>query len=86
MVIGAMKYITEINGKPLTTWLTLSQFDDLRKGYRQRAKKQGKKPTATEIHETIWCHLEHQHALRNEHVERERQSAALRQVQYCGTA
>ena len=51
-------YVTKLNGKPLTMWLTAFQLGDCRKLFRYRAACHGVTPTIVEIDEALWLALE----------------------------
>jgi hypothetical protein len=51
-------YVTELNGKPLTEYLTTFELGDCRKLFRYRAKCRGANPTAAEIDDALWLALE----------------------------
>jgi hypothetical protein len=55
---GKRGYITELNGKALSMWLTPFQLGDCRKLFRYRAAVRGAGPTQTEIDDALWLALE----------------------------
>jgi hypothetical protein len=51
-------YVTALNGKPLTMYLTPFQLGDCRKLFRYRAGTRGVTPTLAEIDDALWLTLE----------------------------
>jgi hypothetical protein len=51
-------YVKELNGKPLTAWLTTFQLADCRKLFRHRAATRGSAPSTAEIDDALWLTLE----------------------------